>query len=59
MAPGTPAYALADVGVVYRLNPRVDVKLGLYNVTDRTVTNESYGVVLDGRRINLGLNIDF
>ena len=59
MSPGTPAYALADVGVVYRLNPRVDVKLGLYNVTDRTVTNESYGVVLDGRRINLGLNIDF
>ena len=47
------------MGVVYRLNPRVDVKLGLYNVTDRTVTNESYGVVLDGRRINLGLNIDF
>lgn len=59
MSSGTPGYATADAGIVYKLSRRLDVKLGLYNVTDRTVTNDAYGVVLDGRRINIGLNVDF
>jgi len=59
MSSGTPGYALADAGIVYEITPRLDLKLGLYNITDRTVTNDAYGVVLDGRRINIGLNLDF
>ena len=59
MSSGTPGYATADAGVVYKLTRRLDLKLGLYNITDRTVTNDAYGVVLDGRRITFGLNLDF
>ncbi|AOH36157.1 TonB-dependent receptor domain-containing protein [Luteimonas sp. JM171] len=59
MSSGTPGYALADAGLVYRLNRRARVKLGLYNITDRTVTNDAYGVVLDGRRVTAGLTLDF
>lgn len=59
MASGTPGYATADAGIVYRLSPQVDLKLGLYNLTNRTVTNDTYGVVLDGRRINVGVKLDF
>lgn len=59
MSSGTPGYATADAGVVYKLTRRLDLKLGLYNITDRTVTNDAYGVVLDGRRVTFGLNLDF
>ncbi|MCD9028297.1 TonB-dependent receptor [Luteimonas sp. BDR2-5] len=59
MSSGTPAYTMADLGMVYRLTPQLRVKAGLYNITDRTVTNDAYGVVLDGRRINVGFNLDF
>src|SRR5690606_7670896 len=59
MSSGTPGYALADAGLVYVLTPDLDLKLGLYNITNRTVTNDAYGVVLDGRRINLGLRLEF
>lgn len=59
MSSGTPGYALADAGLVYALTPDLDLKLGLYNITNRTVTNDAYGVVLDGRRINLGLRLEF
>lgn len=59
MSSGTPGYAMADAGIVYHLTPRLDLKLGMYNVTNRIITNEAYGVVLDGRRINAGLKLDF
>lgn len=59
MSSGTPGYTIFDIGAVYRVSPRLDLKLGLYNVANREITNEAYGVVLDGRRINLGFNLDF
>lgn len=59
MESGTPAYTIADAGVLVRVTERLDLKAGLYNLTDRVITNDTYGVVLDGRRINLGFNLDF
>lgn len=59
MGEGTPGYGFFDAGLTYRLNPRATAKLGVYNLTNKKVTNEDYGVVLDGRRVNLGLSVDF
>jgi len=59
MGAGTPAYATADVGMLLRLTPTVGLKMGLYNITNRVITNETYGVVLEGRRVAAGLNMAF
>lgn len=59
MRAGTPAYATADAGVLFELTPKVGLKAGLYNLTNRVITNETYGVVLDGRRLAAGLNVTF
>lgn len=59
MADGTPGYGFVDVGMTYQLTPQARVKAGIYNVADKEVTTESYGVVLDGRQLNLGLAVDF
>ncbi|MGQ4880577.1 TonB-dependent receptor domain-containing protein [Billgrantia sp. LNSP4103-1] len=59
MEDGTPGYGLIDAGLVYALNDRARVKAGLYNIADKEITNDEYGVVLDGRQVNLGLTVDF
>src|SRR5690606_22909031 len=59
MSEGTPSYTLVDVGLVYRINDHARLKAGLYNVANKEITNDTYGVVLDGRRIMAGLSIDF
>ncbi|MGO1659841.1 MAG: hypothetical protein ACTHYN_14705, partial [Marinobacter sp.] len=59
MDEGTPGYGFVDAGLTYRLNESARVKAGVYNIGDKKVTNETYGVVLDGRRLNLGLTVDF
>jgi len=60
MAGGTPSYNFVDVGVNYQLAPQAKIKAGLYNVGNKKVTTEDgYGVVLDGRRVNVGLTVDF
>ena len=59
MSDGTPGYGFVDLGVGFRLTDSVTVKGGLYNVANKEITNDSYGVVLDGRRANVGLTVDF
>lgn len=59
MDDGTPGYGFVDVGMNYQLTDTARVKAGFYNVGDKEVTSDTYGVVLDGRRLNLGLAIDF
>ncbi|MFA7681350.1 MAG: TonB-dependent receptor, partial [Pigmentiphaga sp.] len=59
MSDGTPSYALFDAGVVYRLNKNARVRAGVYNLANKKITNDNYGVVLDGRRFTLGLMVDF
>lgn len=56
---GTPGYGFVDVGGVYQLTDDLDLKAGLYNIANREVTDDTYGVVLDGRRLNVGLTLDF
>lgn len=59
IAEGTPGYGFVDAGVVYKLTKTSRASLGLYNITNKEVTNENFGVVLDGRRVTLGLTVDF
>ena len=59
MEDGTPGYGFADAGLVYVLNDSARIKAGVYNLANKEVTNDQYGVVLDGRRLNLGLTVDF
>lgn len=59
MSDGTPGYGFVNTGLVYALNDNARVKAGLYNIANKEVTNDSYGVVLDGRQVNLGLTVDF
>ena len=59
MEEGMPGYGFVDTGLVYALNDSARIKAGIYNLADKEVTNDDYGVVLDGRRLNLGLTVDF
>ncbi|OWL88608.1 TonB-dependent receptor domain-containing protein [Halopseudomonas aestusnigri] len=59
MSDGTPGSGFVDIGAGYRLTDNVNVKAGLYNVANKEVTNDSYGVVLDGRRLTVGMTVDF
>ncbi|GGJ90819.1 ligand-gated channel protein [Pseudomonas matsuisoli] len=59
MSDGTPGYGFVDVGLVYQLTRNIDLKGGLYNVANKEVSNDEYGVVLDGRRLTVGLTVDF
>ncbi|SHJ82490.1 TonB-dependent receptor domain-containing protein [Halomonas caseinilytica] len=59
MSDGTPGYGFIDTGLVYDLNENARVKAGIYNIADKEVTSDDYGVVLDGRQVNLGLTVDF
>ncbi len=59
MSEGTPGYTFFDAGLVYGLTPGTDLTAGIYNIADKEVTSDTYGAVLDGRRVNLGIRIDF
>src|SRR5690606_1906483 len=59
MSEGTPGYGFVDIGGVYRLTESLDLKAGLYNVANKEVTIEDYDVVLDGRRLVVGISADF
>lgn len=59
MSEGTPGYGFVDVGAVFKVSDTVSLKAGLYNIANKKVTNEDYGVVLDGRRITLGFSAEF
>jgi outer membrane receptor for ferrienterochelin and colicins len=59
MKESTPGYGFFDAGVVYRVNKNLDLKAGLYNIANKEVSNEDYEVVLDGRRLTVGLTYDF
>lgn len=59
MDSGTPGYGTVDVGMVYQLNKVARLKAGIYNLGNKKITNDSYGVVLDGRRLTMGISADF
>ncbi|MFI0472040.1 ligand-gated channel protein [Halomonas sp. HMF6819] len=54
-----PSYTFVDTGLGYRLNDTATVSAGIYNLFDESITPEEYGYIEDGRRLWLGLNIEF
>ncbi|RBQ29422.1 TonB-dependent receptor domain-containing protein [Aliarcobacter vitoriensis] len=55
----TPGYGLFDVGVVFKATKDLSLKAGMYNIANKEITNDEYGVVLDGRRYSVGMNLRF
>lgn len=55
-----PSYTFADVGVVYAATKDLNLKFGIYNVTNKEVTtDDDYAYNLDGRRYIFGLTQNF
>ncbi|MGQ7247269.1 ligand-gated channel protein [Halomonas sp. V046] len=54
-----PSYTFVDAGVGYRLTEAAKINIGIYNLFDEAITYDEYGYVEDGRRLWLGLNVDF
>lgn len=59
MIKGTPSYGFIDLGVVHKVRKNLTLKAGVYNVLNKITEYDEYGTVLDGRRINIGLNYKF
>ncbi|WP_164738091.1 TonB-dependent receptor domain-containing protein [Frigidibacter oleivorans] len=55
----TPGYTLVDMGVEYEFTDRLQGFAGVYNVFDKTIDSDTYGKVLDGRRLHLGMTSTF
>ncbi|MFG6667152.1 ligand-gated channel protein [Halomonas sp. HNIBRBA4712] len=54
-----PSYTFVDTGLGYALNDTTTVSAGIYNLFDEDVNYDDYGYMEDGRRLWLGLNVDF
>ncbi|MFG6175973.1 TonB-dependent receptor domain-containing protein [Halomonas sp. THAF12] len=54
-----PSYTLVDAGVRHALTPTVSLYGGIYNLFDKEIDQDDYGRVLDGRRFNAGLQLQF
>lgn len=53
------SYTMLDLGTSYKFSRDVSVYGGVYNVTNKKITDEKYGRDLDGRRYWIGVNVDF
>ncbi len=54
-----PDYTFVDTGLGYQLTDAARVNVGIYNLFDEDIDYDEYGYVEDGRRLWLGLNVDF
>lgn len=54
-----PSYTFVDAGIGYALNANTTLNAGIYNLFDEDVTYDEYGYVEDGRRLWLGINVEF
>lgn len=54
-----PAYTFVDTGMSYALNDELRIYAGLYNALNKEVRYEEFGKTLEGRRINMGLQVEF
>ncbi|MED5295128.1 MAG: TonB-dependent receptor, partial [Pseudomonadota bacterium] len=54
-----PDYTFVDTGIGYQLTDAARVNVGIYNLFDEDIDYDEYGYVEDGRRVWLGLNVDF
>jgi len=46
----TPSFTFADLGGNYRVSRHLSLGVAVYNLFDKRVTSEDYGMVYDGRR---------
>lgn len=53
------SYTMLDLGGSYQVNRDISIYAGVYNITNKTVDNGSFGKTLDGRRYWMGINVDF
>ncbi|MSN97040.1 TonB-dependent receptor [Campylobacter sp. FMV-PI01] len=53
------SYIISDMGVSYGINDNFTIFGGIYNVFDKSLTNEEYGKSLDGRRYSVGFEAKF
>ncbi|GAB3343402.1 ligand-gated channel protein [Chromohalobacter beijerinckii] len=54
-----PSYTFVDVGTAYRLTESATLFGGVYNILDKDVNYEDFQKVLDGRRYNAGIRVEF
>ncbi|MCK0715608.1 ligand-gated channel protein [Chromohalobacter sarecensis] len=54
-----PSYTFVDVGAAYRLSDAATLFGGVDNVFDKDVNYDVYEKVLDGRRYNAGIRVEF
>ena len=54
-----PSYTMVDIGGSYKFDDRTSFFAGVYNLTNKKITDEKYGKSLDGRRYWLGVSVDF
>ncbi|GAB2713348.1 TonB-dependent receptor domain-containing protein [Halomonas garicola] len=54
-----PSYTFVDVGTAYQLTPSAKLFGGVYNALDKDVNYADFEKVLDGRRYNLGVTVEF
>jgi outer membrane receptor for ferrienterochelin and colicins len=59
MAEGTPSFTFVDLGLNYKLNKNISFGLGVYNVFDKRVNDETYDAVYDGRRYWAQMTVGF
>lgn len=55
-----PSYTFADLGLAYRPIDPLNLKAGIYNVTNKTVSpDEDYSATLDGRKLVVSFTYSF
>lgn len=54
-----PDYTLVDIGGNWRVQDKVTLKFGVYNLTDKVLDVATYDQQGDGRRYWLGVNVEF
>ena len=59
MAQGKPSYSQLDIGLRYDVLKDLLVTAGVYNVLDKQIGYDTYGLVLDGRHYTAGITYRF
>ncbi|MCT7549944.1 TonB-dependent receptor [Aliarcobacter butzleri] len=55
----TPSYTFIDLGTVYKYDKDLSFTAGVYNITNKDVTDDDNTNVLDGRRYSVAMNLKF
>ncbi|WP_129141781.1 ligand-gated channel protein [Modicisalibacter coralii] len=54
-----PSYTFVDAGGSWAIAPQAHFLFGVYNIFDKDVDYDDYGLVEDGRRYWVGINLEF